>query len=107
MGSGGSRVLVDHAAKDPSSPYRCVDSDGHVRLGVGSVLVETLMWTVIVEVAPVGVQHGTGVALVADQHPVGALGSDASNEPLRETVRPRRLRWRPDVWVPKTPSTGL
>jgi hypothetical protein len=45
------------------------------------------VWTVIVEVALVGAEHSTGVPLVVDQHPVGALGTDASNEPLCITVR--------------------
>ncbi len=63
--------------KDSSSPYRRADRDDHVRVVVGRVLVEALMRTVLVEVALVGAEHGTGVALVVDQHPVGALGSDA------------------------------
>jgi hypothetical protein len=54
---------------------------------IGRMLVEALMWTVVVEVTLVGAEHGTGVALVVDQHPVGALGPDATHEPLRETVR--------------------
>src|SRR4051812_40145273 len=59
---------------------------------IGRVLVEALMWTMVVEVALVGAEHGTGVALVVDQHPIGALGPDAAHEPLRETVRARRAR---------------
>jgi hypothetical protein len=55
------------------------------------VLIEALVWTVVVEMALVDAEHGTGVALVVDQHPVGALSPDASNEPLRITVRAGRL----------------
>jgi hypothetical protein len=32
------------------SPYRCVDRDHHGRVVVGWVLVETLVWTVPIEV---------------------------------------------------------
>ena len=63
---------------------------------VGWVLIETLMWTVIVEVTLVGAQHSTGVTIVVDQHPVGALGSDTADEPLRIAVRARRAPWRLD-----------
>jgi hypothetical protein len=41
-------------------------------------------------------EHGTSVALVVDQHPIGALGSDAGGEPFGMTVRPRRSRWSLD-----------
>jgi hypothetical protein len=33
------------------------------------VLLETLVWTVAVEVTLVRAEHGTSVALVVDQHP--------------------------------------
>jgi hypothetical protein len=39
------------------------------------------VWTVLIEVALIGAEHGTGRLLVVDQHPVGALRPDASNEP--------------------------
>jgi hypothetical protein len=45
------------------------------------------MWTVVVEPALVGAEHGTGVALVVDQRPVVAFGPDAADKPFRETVR--------------------
>ena len=38
-------------------------------------------------------EHGAGVALVVDQHPVGALGPDAADEPFGVAVRPGRPRW--------------
>jgi hypothetical protein len=57
---------------------------------IGRMLVETLVWTLVVEVTLVNAQHGTGMTLVVDQHPVGALGPDAADEPLREAVRARR-----------------
>jgi hypothetical protein len=96
IGSGGSCVLVDHATEDSCTPYRRVDRDDHVRLVIGRVLVEALVWTVVVEMALEGAEHHTSVSLVVDQHPVGALGSDAANEPFRVTVRARRPGWRLD-----------
>ena len=52
------------------------------------VLVEPLVWPVVVEVAHVLVEDGSGVSFVVDQHPVGAFGADAADEPFRITVRP-------------------
>jgi hypothetical protein len=54
------------------------------------MLVEALVWTVVVEVPGEFVQDGDGVVLVADQEPVGALGSGAAHEPFGVAVRPRR-----------------
>jgi hypothetical protein len=90
--SGGPRVLVDHA-ENSSASHRRIDRDDHVGVVIRWVLVEALMRTMVVEVTLVRDQHGTGVALVVDQHPVGALGADAADEPLGITVRPRRSRW--------------
>ena len=56
------------------------------------VLVEPLVWPVVVEVAHVLVEDGLGVSFVVDQHPVGAFGADAADEPVRIAVRPRRPR---------------
>jgi hypothetical protein len=56
------------------------------------VLVETLVRPVVVEVAHVLVEDGSGVSFVVDQHPVGAFGADAADEPFRITVRPGRPR---------------
>jgi hypothetical protein len=52
----------------------------------GRVLIQALMWTVPVEVVLVVTQHSAGVFLIVDQRPVGALGSDAADEPLGERV---------------------
>jgi hypothetical protein len=49
--SGGSPVLVDDGAQDLSSPYRGVERDDDAGIVAGWVLVETLVWTVVVEVA--------------------------------------------------------
>jgi hypothetical protein len=46
--SGGSLVLVDHAAEYSSSPYRCVERDDDGGVVVGRVLAEALVWTVVV-----------------------------------------------------------
>jgi hypothetical protein len=56
---------------------------------VGRVLIPALMWTVIVEMALVSAEHGPGMALVIDQHPVGALSPDAADKPFRITVLAR------------------
>jgi hypothetical protein len=93
--SGGSSVLVDDAAEESRSPYRAAGSDD-VWVVVGRPLSETLVWTVVVEVVLIVGEHGTGVSLVVDQHLVGALGSDAANEPFGVAVRPRRSRGSPD-----------
>src|SRR5690242_15997239 len=51
---------------------------------IGRMLVDALMWTIAVEVALVRVERDASMTLVVDQHPVGALTSDAADEPLRE-----------------------
>jgi hypothetical protein len=51
---------------------------------------------VVVEVAHVLVEDGLGVSFVVDQHPVGAFGADAADEPFCITVRPGRPRRDPD-----------
>jgi len=56
------------------------------------VLVEPLVCPVVIEVAHVLVEDGSGVSCVVDQHPIGAFGADAADEPFRITVRPRRPR---------------
>ena len=55
------------------------------------MLVAPLVWPVVVEVAHVLVEDGAGVSFVVDQHPVGALGADAADEPFRIAVRRGRL----------------
>jgi hypothetical protein len=95
IGSGGSSVLVDDAAEESRSPYRAAGRDD-ARVVVGRPLIETLVWTVVVEVVLILGEHGTGVTLVVDQYSIGALGSDAANEPLGVAVRPRRPWGSPD-----------
>jgi hypothetical protein len=75
------------------SPYRCVDRDDRVRVMVGWVLIQALMWTVPIEMALVVAKNRTSVLLVVDEHPVGALGPGAADEPLGKRVRPRRAGW--------------
>ena len=41
-------------------------------------------------------EHSTQVLLVEDQHAVGEFGSEGSEEPLGEAVRPRTPRRDPD-----------
>jgi hypothetical protein len=63
-----------------------VDRDDHVRVMVGRVLIQALVWTVSVEMVLVLTQHCSGVLLVVDEYPVGALGSDALDKPLGKGV---------------------
>jgi hypothetical protein len=56
-------------------------------LGGWVVLVQALVWTVVVEVPLVRAEHGTNPVLVVDQHPVGAFGSDAADEPFGSSSR--------------------
>jgi hypothetical protein len=74
-------------------PYRCVDGDDCGGVVVGWVLIETLMWTMPVEMALILTKDRTSVSPVVDQQSVGALGPDAAHEPLGIRVRPRR-GWR-------------
>jgi hypothetical protein len=48
------------------SVYRGVDGDDHVRVVVGLVLIQALVWTVSDEMAFVLTQDGAGVLLVVD-----------------------------------------
>ena len=50
----------------------------------------------LVEMALVRGEDAAGVPLVVDQHPVGALGPDAADEPFGVAVRRRRARRGPD-----------
>jgi hypothetical protein len=49
-----------------------------------------------VEVVLVVTQYPKGMRLVAKQHAISALGSDAANEAFRDRVRPGCARWPPD-----------
>ena len=60
------------------------------------MLIETLVWTVIVEVTLIRAKHEAGVSSIVDHGPIGALASDTADEPFRIAVRARRLRWRLD-----------
>jgi hypothetical protein len=51
------------------------------------VLVQALVRAVVIEVANVSVEDAAGVSFVVDQHPVGALGADAADEPFCVAVR--------------------
>jgi hypothetical protein len=50
------------------------------------VLVQALVRAVVIEVANVAVEDAAGVSFVVDQHPVGALGADAADQPFRVAV---------------------
>jgi len=51
------------------------------------VLIQAVVRAVIIEMAHVAVKDSSGVSFVVDQQPVGALGADAADEPLRIAVR--------------------
>ena len=59
------------------------------RSWAGGCLIEALMRAVVIEMAHVPVKNNSGVSLVVDQQPVGALGADAAHEPFRIAVRLR------------------
>lgn len=69
---------------------RGVERDHGGRIVVWWVLVEALVRTVVVEVPSKFVEDGAGMSLVVDQHSVGALLADTTNEPLGVAVCPRR-----------------
>ena len=56
------------------------------------VLIQALVRAVIIEMAHVAVKHSSGVSLVVDQQPIGALGADAADKPFRIAVRQGCLR---------------
>jgi hypothetical protein len=58
----------------------------------GWMLAQALVWPVIIEMADVLIKNHVGVACVVNQHPVGAFGADAADEPFRVAVRPGRAR---------------
>ena len=83
-------VLVDQSAEDSVTSDRGVEArhDGGI---VGWwMLAQALVWPVVIEMADVLIKNSVGVSLVVDQHPVGAFGAYAANEPLRIAVRPGR-----------------
>lgn len=54
------------------------------------MLVQSLVRAVVIEVALVLLEDSAGVSFVVDQHFVGALFSDRSDEPFGVAVGPRR-----------------
>jgi hypothetical protein len=57
------------------------------------VLVQALVWAVVIEVALALLEDSAGVSFVVDQHFVGALFADRSDEPFGVAVSPWCLRW--------------
>jgi hypothetical protein len=82
-GLGGSSVLVDHGDVG-SGRFRGIAVAGSWVGGCWSRLSRG-RWSV--KVANVAVEDAAGVSFVVDQHPVGALGADAADEPFRVAVR--------------------
>jgi len=95
-GSGSSLILVDDAAEDASSSDRHIERDDDRGVVLGRMLVQALMRPMSVEVVDILVENPAGVALVVDQHPVGALLANCAYKPFDVTVRPRRPRRNPD-----------
>ena len=62
--SSGSAIFVDHATEYASSLYRGTHVDDGDRVVLGWVLIETLVWRMLVDVARVGGKHGSGVLFV-------------------------------------------
>jgi hypothetical protein len=59
----------------------------------GWMLVQSLVRAVVIEVALVLLEDSAGVSFVVDQHFVGALFSDRSDEPFGVAVSPWCLWW--------------
>jgi hypothetical protein len=55
------------------------------------VLVKSLVWPVVIEMAHVLVKDDGGVSFVIDQHPVGAFSAHTADESFRVAVCPRRM----------------
>ena len=85
-------ILVDHATQDTMPADRRIERDHDGRVVIGRLMVQTLVRTVLIEVPDELSQHGSGVAFVVNEHPVGALRANAAHEPFGVTVRPRRPR---------------
>ena len=62
------------------APDRSVERDHGDRIVVGRVLVESLVRTVVVEVALILVEDGAGVSRVVDQQFVGAFLADRADD---------------------------
>jgi hypothetical protein len=54
------------------------------------MLAQALVWPVVIEMADVLIKNSVGVSRMVNQHPVGAFGADAADEPFRVAVRPGR-----------------
>ena len=52
----------------------------------GWMLAQALAWPVVIEMVNVLSKNSVGVACVVNQHPVGAFGADAADEPFRVAV---------------------
>jgi hypothetical protein len=86
LGSGCSAVFVDRSAEDAVAADRGVEGDDGGGVVVGWTVLASLVWAVVVVVPGELVEYHVGVALVVDEHPVGAFGSDAAHEPLGVAV---------------------
>ena len=51
-------------------------------------MAQALVWPVVIEMADVLIKNSVGVSRMVNQHPVGAFGADAVDEPFRVAVRP-------------------
>jgi len=72
------------------TPDRGVAGDDGGGIVSGWTLAQALVRPVIIEMADVLIKNRVGVSRVVNQHPVGAFGADAADEPFRVAVRPGR-----------------
>ncbi len=103
--------------RNSSSPYRCVDGDDDGRVVVGRVLIEALVWSVVVEVALVNAEHGTGVTLMKSVasspdawvcRKVRQLVSTSRGAgPILAAARMRRMVPAPTRWPSPTSSPWM
>ena len=91
---GGASVLVDQSRRGLGGVGSGCRGDHGGGVVAWWALAQTLVRAVVIEMAHVLIKNSSGVSLVVDQHPVGAFGADAADEPFRIAVglrRPRRV----------------
>src|SRR3954471_13695269 len=86
--SGYAPVLVDQSAEDLVTSDRGVAGDDGGGIASRWTLAQALVWPVVIEMADVLIKNSVGVSRMVNQHPVGAFGADAADEPFRVAVRP-------------------
>ena len=82
-------VLVDEATEAVATADLALGRSLPWLVEVGRPEFERPMWSLLVVVVDVDVEHAFEVAAVEDQKPIEALGTHRSNKALRDRVEPR------------------